>query len=1356
MSAESAPPPPRRDKRALLTALWDAESAPSPPAPETLPPYPAGLERYLPEYLWQKLHEDAPGVGVLLNALNRLRAVLALISAFLPEHLVAAAKRAAQPGQNTGDWLAGSLLFCDVSGFTALSEQLAQREDGAEVLTRIINDYFEQMLDILARSGGILLKFAGDALLAYFPAQAAAEQARWAAHAAQRMLRALASFAPVATAIGEITLRMKIGVSTGGFVGAGVGTTERMEYIVFGPTVARALAAEGHAAAAAKGSAQVGLIVADAATAAAIGHGAACPPEHSAPLEDGFVILSAPDESLDDFEIKAAGRRRPSSALWDHTVETIIAEMTTLVAQLDTLTPYQPPTLVERLITGGKQRSIESEFRPTVVLFGNFTGFEALLPSAAEPPPTPQDVQRLTRMIGEYFTAMQAAVAHYGGIISRIDPYTQGSKILILFGAPVTHEDDAQRAVHTALALLAALHTLNTRWQRREALPAPPVALRIGITQGWIFATEAGSPTRHEYTVMGDDVNLAARLMSAAQPGQILLSQHLYEATGDTFDITPLPAITVKGKSKPIPIYQVEGLRGDRLGRRIAGRKALVEREDLLLQAKALLQKALARRHTLLTLQGSAGIGKSHFVDALAAHAQEQGVQVYLAECAAYTATAPYAPWIALLHTLAGNEPAMPPEQRKQHLRQRLAALQLTQASVLGPLGQLLGWPDLAPPFTLGPGETGATLAAAAAPLEAPQRAGLFAQLGQKVTAAEPPTPKPSLWQVAQERQKSSQTHSWAQLEARVTSRERQRLFDAMALLLERLAAQAPLMLIFEDAQWMDTLSQELFTFLDDHLRAQPVLLVKAQRETASREADGATLTLPPLSLAGTGALLARELLADEETALPEALVALAHERTGGNPLYLAELAHWLGLQADHSPDALAAALRASLTLQELILSRIDRLPAAARAVVRAAAVVGPEFCRSDLPPLLPDPALNAQLDEALAQLRAHALIQPLESGQDPRYAFQQTLVRELAYDSLAFARRRELHARIAAHLEARHADDLEAHAELLAFHHEQARQSGPAARYLILAGRKARQRYAYPQAADFYRRALAALETASAAKEPDDLALLLAQTHQGLGEIALLEGDFAAAAAAFEKAAQLPVPPDLLADLQLRLALVLPLLGDAARAEALARQVAAQRPGSLAALATLAWLLCRRGAATEAAEPLAQATALAAAGTDRWSLELTALLSDLQGDWETALGKYQALEHPAGAALAACRLGDQKLAQGQIEPARARYDQAAALWEKEADAWGLALARYRQAAAFQQSSDAPSALARLEEARILLDNIPEMAQEDRRVVADAYRIVTEKTDAPWPHWNWQRYEDSARILLLFVMSSEQ
>lgn len=1286
--------------------------------------FPPRLERYLAPDLWQKLTTGIPRRGVLLNALDRLRSVLYLVSTYLPQHLVQEKMRRPAAGLVRGRLLRGSLLFADVSGFTALSERLASLgQEGAEQLTDLMNRYFERMLQILSWSGGILLKFAGDALLVFFPEQEGGEQARWATRASQRMLRAMADFAAIETPLETVSLQMKIGVGTGEFLGASVGAAERMEYVVLGETVARTLAAEGAAA--------PGQVITDEATTACLD--AACRGEAVAP--GLHAVSGSPDGDLGDFEIKAERRRARGAIPWSARLHAIAAQMEIVLRQIEALTPYLAPELVERIVARARQRRVGSEFRPTVVLFVNFTGLEPLLAAWGA-----EGLGRTTGVLNDYFKAMHQVIARHGGVVSRIDPYSQGSKMLVLFGAPVAHEDDPQRAVSAALAMNEALARLNRRWLRK-GLGGPLVRQRIGVTQGDTFAGQAGSVTRREYTVMGDDVNLAARLMSAAEPGQILLSQRVYDTVVDHFAAEALPPIRVKGKSQPVPIYQPTGLRDDPLARRMRQRGPLVGREAEMEQAWEVLRRAQSGQGAIMAVVGPAGVGKSHLADRLASLALARGFQVVLARCCSFHAETPYAPWVVALQTLLGIEPAGGAEARRETLLHSLADLELPVEEYAAPLGSLLGLGVVGAPSASPQAAKARAPTRQAAPAAKP---ALFARLEQKVAQAEPERQAKSLdlWQLVQERRQTRTRGTWQTLQARAAARRQEWLRQAVSGLLARLASEGPLLLLFENAQWLDPASRDLLGHLGERWTQLPVLALVVQRgEEREATADPeTTLALGPLSSDGAAALAAG-LLGQE---LGDDLAQAIYQRSGGNPLFIEEIARWVQRSGPAALDGLRGGEQTSLTLQELVLSRLDSLPHPQRDLARRASVVGVEFGRDEIHALLPASLDEASVDAQMAGLEAAQFIFSTGTHRHRRYAFRRTLDREVIYRSQSFAQRRDLHARLAAHLEASHPGEPDAQAELLAHHYELGGCAGPAARYLLLSAHNARQRYAYAQAGGCYRRALAALQTLPPAQTDAGAARLKALAHEGVGDVALLSGEFDAAAEAYGQAraglAELP------AGLLLKLALTLPSQGQAAEAVACARQAWASNEGAdrAGAAATLAWLLWR-GDDGEAGDWVARAQALVAGNANRWAAGVRALLDDLAGDWTSAQRAYLALDLPVGAALAACRQGDRHLQAGETDGALALYGQAAALWEQENDGCGLALARYRQAEALTRSADLASARAALEEALALLEAAPSACEQDLAAVRQA--LAGSET---WQPWRWRRYDDAFRISILF------
>ncbi len=561
------------------------------------------------------------------------------------------------------------------------------------------------------------------------------------------------------------------------------------------------------------------------------------------------------------------------------------------------------------------------------------------------------------------------------------------------------------------------------------------------------------------------------------------------------------------------------------------------------------------------------------------------------------------------------------------------------------------------------------------------------------------------------------------------------------------MAQRAPFVLLVENAQWMDTLSQALLDDLQTKIAAWPVLIVLTQRteNDAERSTDKNTLILRPLDETATCGLVTH-MLQTEEAADIAALCQSIHRHSEGNPLFIEEIVRWMQRTGRTTPDAVEAGLRSSDVLQELIISRVDSLPYSERVAAKDASIVGDDFHASDLVPLQDANADKAHLIASLTGLESARMVLQM-SPADVHYAFRQTVTREVIYNSQPFDKRRTQHARLAEYLEGRYASVLAAYAELLAHHYATAQRWLSAARYLILSGDKARQRYAFPQAAACYRRALEMIERLPVEAILPEVTAQKVHAYTGLGDVALLTGDFAAAATHYGAARQISAP-ETPAMLLVKLALALPTQGQADEAIACAREAWSLLPvgEDLAASATLAWLLWR------AEDPAARAwiehaRPLATPPTDRWTAGIAALLDDFSGEWEVARRAYLALDHTDGAALAACRQGDRTLHDGDIAAALAHYESAADLWKQENDAPGLALARYRQAEAYWRAGQSAAARAALETALALLGD---GSAADREIIHTALDSVTEDSATSWPAWRWQAYDDACRILLLF------
>ena len=274
------------------------------------------------------------------------------------------------------------------------------------------------------------------------------------------MLQAMKHFAQVKTPAGVVSLRMKIGVATGDYLAASVGNSRRMEYILLGKAIRETMAAE-------ELTTSGGQLVLNRATADVIG------PDGLAPLANGlFLLKNLPTEERDGYEIQAEARRGHGAAPWNASPQAILAQIEIVLRQIQAISPYIAPELVERLVAPSAKRQFISQFRPTTVLFCNFTGPETLLEAWGEP-----GVQRVTSLLDDYFTAMNNVVAHYGGMVSRIDPYTTGSKMLVLFGAP-----GSARRRYRASGQRRTRHErrARNRWIRTGAADTPATCPRAG------------------------------------------------------------------------------------------------------------------------------------------------------------------------------------------------------------------------------------------------------------------------------------------------------------------------------------------------------------------------------------------------------------------------------------------------------------------------------------------------------------------------------------------------------------------------------------------------------------------------------------------------------------------------------------------------------------------------------------------------------------------------------------------------------------------------------------------------------------------------------------------------------------
>jgi len=584
--------------------------------------------------------------------------------------------------------------------------------------------------------------------------------------------------------------------------------------------------------------------------------------------------------------------------------------------------------------------------RPVTVLFADLSGFTALSERL-----DPEDIRVLQ---GDLFQLMASAVERYEGFVEKF----VGDAMMAIFGAPVAHEDDPERALRAALAMRERMAALNGRWAGRLGRS---LALHTGIHTGPVVAGTLGSTPGAAYAVTGDTVNTASRLQAAAGAGEILASRVTYRLTQHAFEFEAVGDLSMKGKAAPVAAYRLVGALA--IPRPARGLEAhglvarLVGRDEELGQLIAAFQRMLSGRTQVVSLIGEAGVGKSRlqaeFLTKLEAGEHSGKIAVRRANSSSLGEKT-YGVLASLLQEAYGVAPDDSLEAARRKLESGLEALDVgaeETARIAAVLGYVLG-------------------------------------LGQEETRMRHLEPE--------------------QL-------KRQIFLAARALIEARLEA-SPLLLIVEDLHWADPASLELLRFLVDRLPDRRLMLLLAYRPTVdaaivvSSRATHTSIRLEPLSPKDSDALLAS--LFGPVERCPERLHTLIVERAGGNPFYLEEMVRNLIANGVLVRDgggwtctADAAIVDVPVTIRGVILSRLDRLAAVPRRVIQEAAVIGASFDQRLLRMVSGDQASEALL-EALTDIELLAEEPQGRSGEGPapaagrRYRFTHALVQEVAYEN--------------------------------------------------------------------------------------------------------------------------------------------------------------------------------------------------------------------------------------------------------------------------------------------------------------------------------------------------------------------
>src|SRR5262245_37196405 len=694
--------------------------------------------------------------------------------------------------------------------------------------------------------------------------------------------------------------------------------------------------------------------------------------------------------------------------------------------------------------------ALPEERRQATILFADLSGYTAAA-ERMDPEAVKALVDRTLRRLGE-------EIERFGGSIDKCI----GDNVMGLFGAPTAHEDDPERAVRAGLAMQDAMEEANrVSWDQHEV----EFSLRVGINSGEVMAGAVGD----RYTVMGDAVNVAARLQAAGRPDSVTVGEPTYRATGEAIAYARLEPLTLKGKEEPVPAWEASGVLSE--PRRAAGRAQtpLIGRtaEAGLLSSLVERVEREGRPH-LVTVIGQAGVGKSRLLRELMSNlgSADDPPTIRRGQCPPYGAGIAYWALAEVLEEEFEIRDVDAPEAAWQKLRSGVTKLmsELGDESAGERNAALLAIPlGLEPPEELRPSE------------EDPQRM-------------------------------------------------REALFSAARAAVEGIARRKTMVLAIDDIHWADEGMLDLIDHLTRWLRAPLLLVCLSRDELLERRPDwggrrnATTVSLEPLTADET-----RELV---EALLPQTgngaarVIPQVAERSGGNPLFAEEMVNRLLEEDTVEADALPS------TVQSLLAARLDSLDRLERRLLQSASVIGQTFWEGALASTAAEEGLD--LGPTLDALEEKDLLVPNTGSRlagEQEYAFKHVLIRDVAYAMLPKSVRCRKHVEVAEFMRERAGERSDGVIGLIAEHYARAAAlgseaglepdelselQGQALESLEAAGDAAAALYSNAEAFDRY---TAALEL-SDSLDPG----IVARIGEKQGDAALRMGRVAAAVGVWER----------------------------------------------------------------------------------------------------------------------------------------------------------------------------------------------------------------------------------------------
>ncbi|MEM7030253.1 MAG: tetratricopeptide repeat protein [Chloroflexota bacterium] len=717
-------------------------------------------------------------------------------------------------------------------------------------------------------------------------------------------------------------------------------------------------------------------------------------------------------------------------------------DLSDLYAWKRQLEQYLPSGLLDKV--SNTEQAVVGERRYLTVLFSDVVGFTRLSSTL--------DAESVFMLMNDCFRQLVAEVYRYGGTIDKF----LGDGMMALFGAPISHGNDTERAVRAALGMQEAMVRFN-----QKVLPTlgSALSLRVGITGGEAIAGLVGVKGRQSYTVMGSTVNLASRLEGACTPGSVLVNEDIYNQTASLFNYRVLTPIDVKGYRDPVPVFEVTGQQG--MAKSFSQLPAetlspFIGRRDELEKLQTITNANTETTGRIIFVSGDSGVGKTRLMMEWQNHFPTDW-QVWFGSAQSFSQSG-YDIW-------------------QQIILDGLSIRQASKERTVELLRDALEGEALLPFL-------------------------IFLLYGK--------TPETEMISSLEPEQLKEQT------------------FLAVQRLLQMTAKQSPLLILLDNFQWVDRLSQELMRSMFELAPTLPIVFCMISRPDgegfydfveqtkASCPEEMVDIRLNGLSRTDCEAFLFQLLpIPDLSPQIQQHILA----RAQNNPYHLEEIVSFIvnrGYVAQHKDGWKivdeAGLLQASLpgTLRSLIQAQIDILPNEAQQILAYASVLGSNFAASLFFRVLQQVPQLSKIDLHLDNLVEQTIL----TFDGRNYHFVHNVVQETLYQTLLTERRQHIHAQIGEALEQGEYVDGGLETELLAYHFTEANEPAKAIPYLIAAGYRASSQFANEHALQNF------LAVLSLLPEVPRMAVREVEVLKAVGDLYQHLGDYDESLSYYERAA--------------------------------------------------------------------------------------------------------------------------------------------------------------------------------------------------------------------------------------------